>query len=107
MPSITFIAASGAAQTLDVPLGDTLMQAALQASVPGVLGECGGSLACGTCHIHIDGAWLARLPAADPMELDMVEGLEHSGPNSRLACQISMTEALAGLVVRVPAETLP
>ncbi len=103
MPRVTFQSTTAPAQTLDVPIGDTLMQAALQACVPGVLGECGGAMACGTCHIHIDGAWLARLPALDESEGDMVEGLEHACPASRLACQITMTEALDGLLVHVPA----
>lgn len=103
MPRLNIVKADGETTVLDVPVGRTLMEAATREMIPGILGECGGGLACGTCHIVIDASWAAQLlPARDEMELDMLDAIEGSGPRSRLACQICMSEALDGLVISVP-----
>ncbi len=103
MAHITFIEAGGAATTVNVPEGWSLMQAATSNGIDGILGECGGSCACATCHCYVDDALMAVLPAPAAGELDM---LEHAAaerrPNSRLACQIKASAALEGGVVTLP-----
>ncbi len=79
------------------------MASAKAAAVPGILAECGGSMVCGTCHVFIDEDAFARLPAAGPMEAELIEyGLDPRA-TSRLACQIMVTEAMEGLAVEIPA----
>lgn len=103
MPCLNVVKADGETTTLEVPVGRTLMDATVREMIPGIFGECGGGLACGTCHIIVDAAWATQLlPASDEMERDMLEAIEGAGPCSRLACQIGMSEALDGLIVRVP-----
>ena len=86
----------------DAMTGITLMEVSKQNGVEGVLGNCGGGAACGTCHVYVDADWLGRLPEPDSIERDMLELLEDTRrDNSRLGCQIRMTEALAGLSVTV------
>lgn len=69
-------------------------------------GACGGAMACATCHVHVDEAWFARLEPPSPEEEDMLDLAESLAATSRLGCQIRMTQALDGLVVRVPRTTL-
>ena len=103
MPRITFIDAEGTARQVDVDEGTSAMEAALNNDVPGIDGDCGGQAACATCHVYVEGEWLARTGPAEPeLELPMIELTEGAQPNSRLACQIHMTAALDGLVLRTP-----
>jgi 2Fe-2S ferredoxin len=103
MPNITYIEASGEATTLDVPLGWSLMQAATANGVEGIVGECGGSCACATCHCYVDDALMAVLPAPTPGELDMLANVAaERRPNSRLSCQIKASAACEGGTVRLP-----
>lgn len=86
-----------------VAIGETLMNAALDADVPNIIGECGGCLACATCHVFVDEAWLPKLSERDPTEESMLEFTEvEMRPNSRLSCQINMSDELDGLVLHVP-----
>ena len=86
----------------DAMTGITLMEVSKQNGVAGVMGNCGGGAACGTCHVYIDADWLDRLPGPDSIELDMLEILEDTRrDNSRLGCQIRLTEELEGLTVTV------
>jgi 2Fe-2S ferredoxin len=104
MPVIHLISHDGAARELDVPAGQSVMQAAVAAGVRGIVGECGGSALCATCHVYIDPAWLERLPPALPNELEMLEcTASERRPESRLSCQVKVQAGLAGLVVRLPA----
>ncbi|MEI7783408.1 MAG: 2Fe-2S iron-sulfur cluster-binding protein [Betaproteobacteria bacterium] len=104
MPVIHLISHDGAARELDVPAGHSVMQAAVAAGVRGIVGECGGSAMCATCHVYIDPAWLERLPPALPNELEMLEcTASERRPESRLSCQVKVQAGLAGLVVRLPA----
>ena len=104
MALITYIEASGEAISVEVADGWSLMQGATTGGVEGILGECGGSCACATCHCYVDEARLAELPAPGETELAMLEAVAADRrPNSRLACQIKASAALAGLVVRLPA----
>ena len=103
MPIVTYISSSGISRKIDVPLGMSVMQAALNHKVEGILGECGGNCMCATCHVYLDPAFLNRVPPAQDNEKFMLSiAAEGPAPNSRLSCQIKMTEELDGMVVRVP-----
>jgi 2Fe-2S ferredoxin len=102
MPRVTFITFSGERHELDVPSGTTLMRAAVDNGVPGIDGDCGGQCACATCHLFVDPPWLARLPARSDHEDDMLNFTTDLRENSRLGCQIRLTDALDGIVVHLP-----
>ena len=103
MPDITFIHPDGTAQGMEAPEGASVMQVATGADVAGIVAECGGSAMCATCHVYVDDAWAARLPAPLGNELEMLECTAAERlPTSRLSCQIKITAALDGLVVRIP-----
>lgn len=104
MAKVSYIAQDGAASVLDVPVGDNVMHGALYNGVEGIVGECGGALACATCHCYIDDAWTGKVggPATQD-ERDMLESaVAEVRPTSRLSCQIVMSDALDGLVVHMP-----
>ncbi len=104
MPVIHLISHDGCAQQLDVPAGHSLMQAAVAAGVRGIVGECGGSAMCATCHVYIDPAWLDRLTPALSNELEMLEcTTSERRAESRLACQVKVQAGHEGMVVRLPA----
>ncbi|WP_380872903.1 (2Fe-2S) ferredoxin [Sphingomonas sp. DBB INV C78] len=102
MPRITYIQQDGEAVSADAFPMMTLMETALMGNVEGIIGTCGGICSCATCHVWIEPEWVDQLPAPEAEEADMIEGLAHRQPNSRLGCQVQMNEALDGLVVRVP-----
>lgn len=103
MPRIVFIQPDGQSQTVEASAGQSVMEAATGNLIPGIVGECGGSCSCATCHVYLDEAWYDRLTPPDEMEAGMLEGAIEPGPLSRLCCQIKVTEALDGLVARIPA----
>ena len=99
----TWKLADGREITLDVAEGTTLMEAATARGVPGIIGECGGSMSCATCHVVVDPAWTERAGTPSAFEDDMLDITEAGRePTSRLSCQIKMTAALDGIVVSVP-----
>ncbi len=102
MTKITFIDAAGKSREVQADNGSTVMETALRNAVPGIEAECGGACACATCHVYVDEAWLAKLPKQERMEEDMLDFAFDVRPNSRLSCQIKVTEALDGLVVTTP-----
>lgn len=103
MPKVTYIEADGTEHVVDAPEGISAMEAALTNDVPGIDGDCGGQAACATCHVFVDPAWIDRTGHADPeIELPMIELSEGVQDNSRLACQIKLTAALDGLILRMP-----
>lgn len=102
MPKITYIDASDTARTVEAPSGSTVMEAAIRNGVPGIDAECGGACACATCHVYVDDAWVAVVGEPGPMEEDMLDFASDVKPSSRLSCQIKITDALDGLVVRTP-----
>lgn len=103
MPRITYVEFGGAARTVDVPLGMTVMEGARDNGVAGIRAECGGACACSTCHVFVAPDWVGRLPAPDEIEADMLEFAYDPDPaRSRLCCQLRVTEGLDGLVVDVP-----
>ena len=103
MVDVILIDAGGLSRTLQVPEGQSLMQAAVSAGVRGIVGECGGSAMCATCHVYVDEAFADQLLAPLETELEMLEcTVSERLPNSRLGCQIKLSAALDGLVVRLP-----
>jgi ferredoxin, 2Fe-2S len=103
MASVTYIEHNGTEYVIDVPVGTSVMQGAVQNGVEGIVAECGGGLACATCHCYVDAAWFAKLPAASEAEVQMLDSAANDRKsNSRLSCQINVTDELDGLIVRLP-----
>jgi 2Fe-2S ferredoxin len=102
MAKITFIEADESQHVVDGMEGETLMQAAVRAGVPGILAECGGACACATCHVHIDPRWVGACSAPTSLEKDLLEMLSEVNADSRLACQITFSANLDGVLVRIP-----
>ena len=104
MPDITFVLNDASQHTVQAPNGQSLMQVAMGAGLPGIVAECGGSAMCATCHVYVAPEWLDLLPAPLANELEMLE-CTHSPrqPGSRLSCQIKVNDAMSGLVVTMPA----
>lgn len=103
MALVTYIRADGGRQQAEVPNGDSVMQGAVRNNIEGVVGECGGALACATCHCYVDEAWTEQVGGPSEAESQMLEyAASEARPNSRLSCQIIISDALNGLVVRLP-----
>jgi ferredoxin, 2Fe-2S len=104
MPKITYIEHDGNERTVDAEVGSTVMETAIRNSVPGIVAECGGACSCATCHVHVDEAWSEKVGPPSPMEEDMLDFAFDVRPTSRLSCQIKVSDALDGLIVRTPAQ---
>ncbi len=102
MPRITYIEHNGTQHTVDVAVGLTVMEGAVNNNIPGIDADCGGACACSTCHVYIDPAWVGKLPAREDMEEDMLDFAYEPNERSRLTCQIKVTPELEGLVVQMP-----
>ena len=102
MAKITFIDSAGTARTVEGVAGSTVMETAINNGVPEIEAECGGACACSTCHVYIDETWREKVGEPSPMEEDMLDFAYNVQPNSRLSCQIKVTDALDGLIVRTP-----
>jgi 2Fe-2S ferredoxin len=102
MPKIIFISHDGGRRTVEVAPGTTLMRAATDNRVDGIDGDCGGNCACATCHVYIDPAWVDRVGARTPSEVDMLNLVAELRDTSRLACQIDVNTSLDGLIVTTP-----
>jgi 2Fe-2S ferredoxin len=103
MPKITCVDdCNGSRHELIPDSGGSLMEAAVAANVSGIVAECGGSCSCATCHVYVDEGWLGVLEEPTPEEADLLEFLDSVRPNSRLSCQILLTDELDGLTVRIP-----
>lgn len=103
MANITYVEANGQSTTVNLPDGWSLMQGATTNGIDGILGECGGSCACATCHCYVDESRLGDIPPASENELAMLENVAaERKPNSRLACQIKASPKLEGLIVSLP-----
>jgi 2Fe-2S ferredoxin len=102
MPKITYIDFAGTARTVEGELGATVMETAIKNDVPGINAECGGACSCSTCHVYVGEAWEKAAGTPGPIEEDMLDFALDLRPNSRLSCQIEVTEALDGLVVNTP-----
>jgi 2Fe-2S ferredoxin len=102
MPKITFIEHDGTVHEVDAELGSTVMETAMKNDVSSIVAECGGGCTCATCHVYVDDAWTAIVGPPSEMEEDELDFAYDVRPNSRLSCQIKVTEALDGLIVRTP-----
>ena len=103
MPSITYVHPNGAREVLDVPVGTSVMRAAILNGVDGIVAECGGEMMCATCHVYVDEAQLGCTPSQSDDERAMLEfTASERQPNSRLSCQLVVTPEMDGLVVHLP-----
>jgi ferredoxin, 2Fe-2S len=104
MPKITYVEHGGKEHAVDVASGMSVMEGAVRNMVPGIDADCGGACACATCHVYVDEAWIEETGKAQSMESSMLDFAENVRPNSRLSCQIQVSEALDGLRVVMPAQ---
>jgi 2Fe-2S ferredoxin len=102
MVRVIFIEVNGEQTSIDANTGETVMRAAVQNGVAGILGDCGGSLSCATCHVHVATEWRDRLAPPKEDEIAMLEMAIDPDETSRLSCQIKLNEELDGLVLRLP-----
>ncbi len=103
MASVTYIEHNGTEHTVELANGDSLMQGALNNAIDGIVAECGGALSCATCLCYVDPAWTDKLDPASEMETQLLEFSPHGDkPGSRFSCQITISDNLDGLVVRLP-----
>ena len=103
MPLVRFIKVNGDVREVDAVSGNTLMQAATDNGIDEIVAECGGACSCATCHCYVDEAWISKVPPADAIEKAMLDCVLEPKDNSRLSCQITVTDALDGLTVHLPA----
>jgi len=104
MPKITYQDIQGNSKTIDVDNGLTVMEGAIQNDIPGIDADCGGSMACATCHVYVEEKWLNKIPKAEEAEIDMIDMAYDPKKNSRLSCQLIVTDELDGLKVTTPAK---
>ena len=102
MPKVTYIEHNGKSHTLEVANGLSVMEGAVQNNIPGIDADCGGSMACATCHVYVKEEWFNKLPKAEDGEQDMIDMAFEPKKNSRLSCQILISDELDGLVVTTP-----
>ena len=102
MPKITYIEHSGKSHTIQVPNGLSVMEGAVQNNIPGIDADCGGSMACATCHVYVKEEWFNKLPKKEDGEEDMLDMAFEPKKNSRLSCQLMISDQLDGLVVNLP-----
>ena len=102
MAKITYVEFNGTKRVVEVEPGMSVMEGAVKNGLPGIDAECGGACACATCHVYVDPAWTAKTGERGDLESSMLDIASNVQPNSRLSCQIRVTEALDGLVVRMP-----
>ena len=102
MARITYILHHGTEHTVEAEPGMTVMEAAVKNGIPGIAAECGGACACATCHVYVTEAWREAAGSPEQMEEDMLDFAFDVRSESRLSCQIKITDALDGLVVRIP-----
>ena len=102
MSKITFVEKSGSSKTINIENGLSVMEGAIQNNIPGIDADCGGSMACATCHVYVEEKWLDKIPKAEEAEIDMIDMAYDPKKNSRLSCQIIVTDELEGLKVTTP-----
>ena len=104
MPKITYIENSGSSHTIEVSSGLSVMEGAVQNDIPGIDADCGGGMACATCHVYVNEEWFDKLPAKEDGEEDMLDMAFEPKQNSRLSCQLIVSDELDGLVVNIPSK---
>ena len=104
MPKITYIENTGKSHSIEVANGLTVMEGAVQNDIPGIDADCGGGMACATCHVYVNEEWLDKLPAKEDGEEDMLDMAFEPKNNSRLSCQLIVSDELDGLIVNIPSK---
>ena len=102
MAKITYVEHSGKSHTIEVQNGLTVMEGAVQNNIPGIDADCGGSMACATCHVYVKEEWFNKLPKKEDGEEDMLDMAYEPNKFSRLSCQLTVSDELEGLVVNLP-----
>ena len=104
MPKITYIDSKGSSKTIEVEKGLSVMEGAIQNDISGIDADCGGAMACATCHVYVEDNWFNKLPKAEDAEIDMIDMAYEPKKNSRLSCQLIVSNELEGLIVTTPAK---
>ena len=102
MPKITYISEDNKTNTVEVQNGLTVMEGAIQNDIPGIDADCGGGMSCATCHVYVDENWLDKLPQKEDGEEDMLDMAFEPKKNSRLSCQLIISDEMEGLIVTTP-----
>ena len=92
----------GNSKAIEVENGLSVMEGAIQNEIPGIDADCGGAMACATCHVYVKDEWLNKIPKAEDAEVDMIDMAYEPKKNSRLSCQIIVTDELNGIEVTTP-----
>ena len=104
MPKITYVENEGKSHTVEVDNGLTVMEGAVQNNIPGIDADCGGGMACATCHVYVKEEWFDKLPKKEDGEEDMLDMAFEPKKNSRLSCQLIVSDEIDGLVVNIPSK---
>ena len=104
MPKITYNDYQGNSKTIEVENGLSIMEGAIQKDIPGIDADCGGSMACATCHVYVEEKWFDKIPKAEDAEIDMIDMAFEPKKNSRLSCQIIISDELDGLTINIPSK---
>ena len=102
MAKITYVEHSGKSHTIQVQNGLTVMEGAVQNNIPGIDADCGGSMACATCHVYVAEKWFNKIPKKEDGEEDMLDVAYEPNRFSRLSCQIIVKDELEGLIIKLP-----
>ena len=102
MPKVTYISHDGKKNTVEVANGLSVMEGAIQNNIEGIDADCGGSMACATCHVYVEEKWLDKVPRVEEAEEDMIDMAFDPKKNSRLSCQLIVSDELNGLIVTTP-----
>ena len=102
MAKITYHTHDNKTHTIDVQKGLTVMEGAIQNDIPGIDADCGGGMACATCHVYVEDSWFNKIPKAEEAEQDMIDMAYKPEKNSRLSCQIVVSDEINGLIVTTP-----
>jgi len=102
MPKVIYKSFEGNSKTIEVENGLSVMEGAIQNDIPGIDADCGGAMACATCHVYVEEKWQDKLPKAEDAEIDMIDMAHEPKKNSRLSCQLIITDELNGLTVTTP-----
>ena len=106
MARVTYIEHTGQSHTIEVENGLTVMEGAVQNDVPGIDGDCGGGMACATCHVYVKDEWFDKINKKNEGEEDMLDQAFEPKKNSRLSCQITVSDEIDGLVVNLPSKQI-
>ena len=104
MPKITYKTHDNKIHTIEIQNGLTVMEGAIQNDIPGIDADCGGGMSCATCHVYVNEDWLDKLPVKEDGEEDMLDMAFEPKKNSRLSCQLIVSDILDGLVVKIPSK---